>query len=336
MPSLSPVLLSLRPDDLTRLRFATSPWWEAVTAVLALTRDTPLHRPWARATRAALASDPDAARQWDVLRAFILPSGLIIDALTPTPARDETFEESYARVVAQDPALWLADITLMTQRADRPASAEVLAQFAGDADAGIRRLCDAVAWFWRVAVEPHWERIRALQVADIDHRMRLLSRGGVEEMLRTLHPQVRRVPDGLELTGKVCTISGRDGEPGLMLIPCVFAWPGTLVLAAPGIPTLSYAPRGVGALWESRDEQFHEDAVNAPLAALMGATRATVLRQLDIPMTTTQLSHHLRISPAAASEHLKVLAGARLLDARRRGREVFYRRTRIAEELLQD
>ncbi|MDP5227106.1 MULTISPECIES: DUF5937 family protein [Arthrobacter] len=326
------MLLQLNPTDLTRIRFCVSPWWEAVTSVLTLARGTQMHRVWIQDAEPKLRSDPRAGRRWDVLRAFITGNGHILDALTPTPSRDESFEESRSHVLEQDSDVLLHDLDIIRSVADRPASAAILEAFAADPAAVTEELCDAVTWVWETAVRPHWDRIHALQTADIDYRLRLLARGGLDDVLKTLHPQIQRVEEGLEFVGKTCDAGpGASGGPGLTLIPCVFAWPGTLLLnARPYTPTLSYSPRGVGALWESDGQERDRCA----LADLMGGTRAAVLQQLDIPMTTTYLSQHLGISPGTASEHLKVLAAAGLLGTHRRGREVFYRRTELAEGLL--
>ncbi|MFJ3956302.1 DUF5937 family protein [Arthrobacter sp. NPDC090010] len=325
------MLLTLTPADLTRIRFCVSPWWEVVTSVLTLAKGTPMHRSWIQQSRPLLSADPDVARKWDVLRAFIVANGHILDALTPTPSGDESFDESRHRVLEQEPEVLLHDLDVLRAVADRPASAEILKAFADRPQSVVDELCAALDWVWTTAVRPHWERIQALQVADIDYRSRLLARGGLDEVLRTLHPQVLRVDQGLEFLGKTCDVTTGVAGPGLTLIPCVFAWPGTLVLnARPYTPTVSYAPRGVGSLWERSGPSCTPSA----LADLMGGTRAAVLQQMDIPMTTKHLSQHLGISAATVSEHLKVLSAARLLDASRRGREVYYRRTELADGLL--
>jgi DNA-binding transcriptional ArsR family regulator len=67
-----------------------------------------------------------------------------------------------------------------------------------------------------------------------------------------------------------------------------------------------------------------------PLAALVGRTRATLLAMLGLPRTTTQLAEQLDLSPAAVSQHLKILKETALVTARRRGRMVLYQRTAAA------
>ena len=92
---------------------------------------------------------------------------------------------------------------------------------------------------------------------------------------------------------------------------------------------LIYPPRGVAELCEgSRTEQTD------PLYALMGRTRATLLAVLDLPRSTTQLAEQLHLSPAAVSQHLKILRDTALVTSDRRGRMVLYQRTAAANALL--
>ena len=72
-----------------------------------------------------------------------------------------------------------------------------------------------------------------------------------------------------------------------------------------------------------------------PLSALVGRTRATLLAALALPSTTTQLAAQLELSPAAVSQHLKILKDTALVSAHRRGRMVLYQRTPAATTLLE-
>jgi DNA-binding transcriptional ArsR family regulator len=58
----------------------------------------------------------------------------------------------------------------------------------------------------------------------------------------------------------------------------------------------------VAELWEVSPAEQTD-----PLGALMGNTRAALLASLDLPRTTTQLARQLDLSPAAVSQHLKIL-----------------------------
>jgi len=85
----------------------------------------------------------------------------------------------------------------------------------------------------------------------------------------------------------------------------------------------------VAELWQQPQAEQTD-----PLAALVGRTRATLLATLGLPRTTTQLAEQLDLSPAAVSQHLKILKDTALVTARRRGRMVLYQRTAAATALL--
>jgi DNA-binding transcriptional ArsR family regulator len=73
---------------------------------------------------------------------------------------------------------------------------------------------------------------------------------------------------------------------------------------------------------------YHDHAKGSSVTS----TRAQ--EALDLPATTTQLAGQLGISPAAVSQHLKILKGSALVTGQRRGRLVLYRRTEAATALL--
>lgn len=113
-----------------------------------------------------------------------------------------------------------------------------------------------------------------------------------------------------------------------MLIPCAFAWPEVLCLTTSGqTPVLSYAPRGVARLWEGSSTS------DRALVKLVGRTRADSLARLDLPMTTTQLAVSLAIAAPTMSAHLQILHRTGLVARVRRGRSVFYSRTRLGDDL---
>lgn len=58
------------------------------------------------------------------------------------------------------------------------------------------------------------------------------------------------------------------------------------------------------------------------LAALLGPTRAAVLRALGEPRGTADLAGTVGISSASASEHARVLREAYLIETHREGRAV--------------
>jgi DNA-binding transcriptional ArsR family regulator len=67
---------------------------------------------------------------------------------------------------------------------------------------------------------------------------------------------------------------------------------------------------------------------------VLGTTRATLLAQLDLPMSTTQIAGQLALSAPSVSAHLRALHRAGILAARRDGRAVLYTRTGLGEQLV--
>jgi DNA-binding transcriptional ArsR family regulator len=108
--------------------------------------------------------------------------------------------------------------------------------------------------------------------------------------------------------------------------PGRWAHPSTIDID-PWQPTLGYPARGIATLWEK--------GARAPdgLVRPLGATRATVLADLDAPRSTADVAQRLSIRPAGASHHLTTLRDAGLTTARREGRTVLYVRTPTGDAL---
>jgi DNA-binding transcriptional ArsR family regulator len=88
-------------------------------------------------------------------------------------------------------------------------------------------------------------------------------------------------------------------------------------------------PTGHAHLWDGPRPR------GAALAALVGRTRAAVLRTIADGCTTTELAERVGISLAAASQHASVLRGAGLITTRRQGQAVLHVLTPLGTELLE-
>ncbi|MFD3541438.1 DUF5937 family protein [Streptomyces sp. NPDC058662] len=317
--------LLLGPDDLARIRFALSPLEELVHSVPVLTGSgrPMVHRPWrARALPAVAGLD------LRVLAALTCGPRFVADFLAPPPEAMSGRFADELDAVAATPAEAVVD-SLEELRTGQGLP-EALRPLYDHPERELPRLVDTMAAYWRAAVEPVWPRLRSLSDADVAHRARRLTAGGLDRVFEDLHPEVAYAAGQLSVDKPRHDAVRSASGAGLLLVPCVFAWPRLLVLHnPPRQPTLTYSPRGIGQLWSPPG-----DTGPQPLAELMGRSRAALLVHLDLPVSTTQLAAYLGVSSAAVSQHLAVLRRCHLVTSQRSGRWMLHQRTALATELL--
>jgi DNA-binding transcriptional ArsR family regulator len=328
------ITIPLSTEDLTKVRLAPSPLWEAVFSfwVLMHPYHRTLHASWAsRALRVLPGTDLSP-----LLAAMCLEHHCP-DFLTPPPdVSVATFEEELERVRATPTEVVHTEVQILVQAEKEmfglpPDKERMLGIYLKDPEGSLKRLVDELRRYHELAISPYWPRMRELLEGDTIKRGQALALGGVEALLSGLHPTASYGGGVLELD-KSCEALIEPAGRGITLVPCVFAWSGVAVLTEPGYqPTLAYRPRGVANLWTSSSPAPNGTALEAAL----GAGRASVLKGLlPVPSTTTELAHQLRLSPAAISAHLSRLKAAELVEPHRSGRKVFYRLSGAGEELL--
>jgi DNA-binding transcriptional ArsR family regulator len=327
------ITISLTTEDLTRVRLVQSPLWETVQSFNVLLhrgRDT-VHAPWAARTRRALPGTDLSA-----LVAAMCVDSHCPDFLSPRPVPASVgFEEELEQLrhtpaeVVVDQVSTLIWVEKEMLRRLRPEQERKLRNLLRDPEGSVRRLVDTLGRYHELAVAPYWSRIREHLEGDTIRRGQALALGGVESLISGLNPKVAYNGGAIELDKPYEGVVEPAGR-GLTLIPSVFSWPKALVLAHPhSQPTLAYGPRGVSALWVSSPA-----ADGTALEAALGAGRASVLKGLLVPRTTTELSQQLRLSPAAVSAHLSRLKAAGLVEPHRSGKRVYYRLSFAGESLL--
>jgi DNA-binding transcriptional ArsR family regulator len=92
---------------------------------------------------------------------------------------------------------------------------------------------------------------------------------------------------------------------------------------------ICYTPRGTGLWWRKPDTT----AIHS-LELTIGEARAHILQSLEIPASTGEVAHALRVTSGAVSQHLSLLNKAGLVENRRSGKRVYYSLTERGEELL--
>ncbi|MFH8344051.1 ArsR/SmtB family transcription factor [Streptomyces sp. NPDC018045] len=198
------------------------------------------------------------------------------------------------------------------------------------------RLAEAVHEFWRVAVAPYWSRIRAHIQAEQAALERMLAVGGVEHLLSSVQGGGHWSTPVLELPHERDEDIRLDGR-GLLLAPSLFLPPRQGHLLDTGEPQgqppllLSTGPvSDPETFWSDPDEEGHT------LAALVGATRASVLEALVVSRTTGELARWLGISGPGASQHTAVLRGAGLIVTHRDRNTARHELTPLGRALLRD
>lgn len=176
-------------------------------------------------------------------------------------------------------------------------------------------------------VEPYWADVRANHHAELIRQGRLLTRRGVGSMLTTAIAGARWCGDWL-LIDSPHERTVRLGGRGLVLTPAAF-WSGPpLIGGFPDRPVLlAYPAPATLSIRIGTDSDT--------LAAILGTTRAAVLRLLATEHTTGDIARRLGISAATASEHTSALRAARLITSRRDGKAVVHHAAVLGRDLIE-
>ncbi|HSL10529.1 MAG TPA: DUF5937 family protein [Actinomycetota bacterium] len=323
------IRIHLTADDLSEIRFAFSPIWElgmSIKKALADPSKHALHLPWVTQARRDLAG-----HDVDLLFELIPDaSHWIPDFLTPPPETPfPEFEEELERVVSTPRETVRTEIELLRDEMGGtlgPGAERML----DDPDRWLVVLGEQMQRYWKLTLEAHWPRIRALHEGDVMYRARTLALGGAQALFADLHPAIAWADGVLEID-KGYDAEIRPAGDGLLLIPVVFDWPGVATLWGRGWQaTLSYSPRGIADLWEPQAPPR-----TGAMDELIGGTRADILRVLDVPMTTSELATRLHLTPAAVSQQLGLLRRAGVVEAHRQGRGVYSTLTPTGRKLLE-
>jgi DNA-binding transcriptional ArsR family regulator len=327
------ITIPLTTEDLTKVRLASSPLWETVASfgVLLHHGRRTVHAPWAARARRVLPGT-----DLSPLLAAMCVERVCPDFLSPPPdASAAGFGEELERLGATPPEVVFEEVETLVRVEKElfglpPEEERMLGTYLEDPEGSLRRLVDTLRRYHDLAIAPYWPRMRELLEGDTIKRGQALALGGVEALLSGLSPRVSYSGRALELEKPYELVVEPAGR-GITLVPCVFAWPRVEVLVQPGYrPTLAYGPRGVANLWISSSPAPNGTALEAAL----GTGRASVLKGLPVPRTTTELARQLGLAPSAVSAHLSRLKAAELVEPHRSGKRVYYRLSDAGESLL--
>ncbi|MBV6702011.1 helix-turn-helix transcriptional regulator [Kitasatospora aureofaciens] len=222
------------------------------------------------------------------------------------------------------------DLAMFGSEAELPTA---LARLLDGGTRSLRQITDGAWALFQSCLAPDWPDIRRLLEADIAQRSRTVARAGLGAMLGELHPRAAWRDEGV----LECTIADWNGSfdlggRGLELRPNYFVQNGIGLLLAENRPTLLVHPVGTRPA-----EPPARPATVDGLAGVIGPARARVLRVIGSgPCSTTELAHHMGVTPPSASAHAAALRSAGLITTQRQGRQVRHTLTDVGLDLLHD
>jgi DNA-binding transcriptional ArsR family regulator len=313
-------------DDIARTTVAanTDPLWEVVLSNFRLhDRDRPpAYRAWRQHLRDNQTPQAVAGAR---LLSVIAPMGPYFpDFLTPYEAR-HGLEDGLEALMGTPRRELQGQLARLSSISSLPSWTASLAS--GQTET-LARVSATLRAYSEAVITPHRNVIQVTVAADHAHRLRQLTSGGLEKLFESLRPIMRWNSPVLE----VSYVNDRDlylNGRGLRLVPSYFCGTRPVALADPALPpTLAY-PIAAEYHWADTVRSG-----TAALDALLGRTRAAVLRTVSIGATTTELARLLDTSLASASRHASILRNAGLVISHRYGTSVLHALTPLGEDLL--
>jgi DNA-binding transcriptional ArsR family regulator len=297
------IRLRLGVDDVARTRFAApGPYCELSVSAQVIQQPTSSFRRLCAASGVRLPASASHVLE------LVPAHGNVPDFLAPEGAN--SLEDALDIVMSTPHRLIRNDLATLPRRA---ASSWML-DLADGCLSARKELASSLRDYHDHVLELLWPAIEHFLETDLRFRAWQLATKGVAATVDGLHPGIRWRDGVVEVDGPLdedVDLAGR----GLQLMPSLWTRPGFTVRWTQ--PTLVY-PLGRFAWMAPTATKNHSD----PLAAVLGTTRARVLRALADEHTTSGLARVLGISLASASTHAAVLRDAGLVTSRRQGQSV--------------
>ena len=311
------IRLRLGLDDVARATFA-APGRSCELSVSAQV----VQQPASAFRRLCVAGDvrlPASARP---LLDLVPAHGNVPDFLAPEGTG--SFEEALDVVTSTPDRQVRDDLTIVPG----PAASPWVLDLAHGRVSARERLASSLRDYHDHVLAPVWPAIEQALAADLRFRTWQLATAGLAATVDALHPGIRWRDGVVEVDGPLDADVDLAGR-GLRFMPSLWARPG--FTGRWSRPALVY-PVGRFAWAASTAARNHRD----PLASVLGATRARVLRALAEEHTTGGLARALGISPASASTHAAVLRDAGLVTSRRQGQSVRHTLTDLGTLWMSD
>lgn len=316
------ISIGLTAEDLSQMRLAISPIWEAVLSIRVL-QDPQRHSLYLGWVREA---QPQVTRMLPALSALVPRQGYFPDFLTPPPTTDQgSIGEALTQAAATPPEVIRAQVKILL--GDYPETEAALSPFLHNPSAALADYLALMADYWDQVMATHWQYLFPILEADVLHMARTLATQGPAALFEGMHPQLRFSDSRLEVE-KAVDYELHPAGQGLRLIPTVFSWPHIYVLTEGPIITIGYPARGIGR-WDQRSEGAQQI-----LAKAVGNARARVLHALDHPQSVSDLADRLYVTAGALSQQLSRLKAAGLVVAFSEGKRRFYKRSVRGEALM--
>jgi len=294
----------------TRLKLEIDLMWEIVSSVQILqhTDGGLFFDPWRRQVRECVRRNGDMRTAIHTLTTVAPNTAYFPDFLTPT--FDLPDIRTAVDTVLTTPPCRVREEIGQLQPTCGPA-ARWLDELARGKSTAVRQLGQALYGYFKSLIEPQ------LQV--IDCGLRTECAGGVQRYLRT-GPEglLQWLGPGTSWESPVLTVDypldrdlRLDGR-GLLLIPSYFSLYHPVAMADPRLRQVLVFP--------IRPESRLLAGGNGGgdrVSALLGITRATILRSVTAGSTTTGLARKVGVAPATVSHHTGVLRDAGLLTTNR-------------------
>ncbi|MFE2016888.1 ArsR family transcriptional regulator [Streptomyces sp. NPDC059499] len=316
--------------DLARVRVAPSPdpLWEVCLSLhrLRAGQGRRPYAPWYRAARARLHESGLASSVRSLLLPLVPQAGYFPDFLTPAESADG-LDAGLKGILATAPDRILDEVGRLSRNGGGPSWGARLAE----QDARVQ-LTRTIRAYHDAVIAPYGDEIQARFEAERSARARTLLDAGIDGLLRTPGGGAEWKPPVLHVGYPVDRDLYLEGR-GLRLIPSYFCWGSPVALADPELEPVLVYPLGHGS---PRQPLPGDQGPGEPLAALLGRTRAAVLRAAAsrTGATTGELARVTGASASSASQHATALRNAGLLVSHRHAALVLHTLTPLGVSLL--
>jgi DNA-binding transcriptional ArsR family regulator len=294
----------------TRLKLEIDLMWEIVSSVQVLQHaDGGLSfDPWRRQVRERVSQDGGLRAAVHALMTVAPHAAYFPDFLTPT--LDVPDIDAGVETVLSTPPPRLGE-EISRLRPTGRAQARWLHELARGKSAALRYLRHALRVYYRALIEPHLQMIDDGLRTDCAGGIQRYLRTGPEGLLRWLGPATNWQPPVLSVDYPLDRDLHLDGR-GLVLIPGYFCLYHPVALADPLLrPVLVFPIRTESRLLAGGHSSGDH------VSALLGTTRATILRSVVNGSTTTSLARRVGVAAATVSHHTNVLRDAGLITTDR-------------------